>query len=72
MAEPQVIWLTAGATTFAGLCEECLAEREDPYNSLSYREAKVCGRLRAAADVGFARCDRGHPIRVRRLSHSAA
>ncbi len=72
MAEPQVIWLPAGATTFAGLCEECLAEPEDPFATLAYREAKVCGRLRADADVGFTRCDRGHAIRVRRLSRSAA
>jgi hypothetical protein len=72
MSEPQIIWLTQGAKTFAGLCEECLAAPDDPFNSLAYREAKVCGRLRADADVGFTRCDRGHPIRVRRLTHSAA
>ena len=71
MSERQVIWLREEATTFAGLCEECLAEPEHPESALYYREAKVAGRLRKDADVGFTRCDRGHPIRVRRLSRSA-
>jgi hypothetical protein len=73
MSERQVIWLRAEATTFAGLCEECLAQPDaDPQGRLPYRAAKVAGRLRADADVGFTRCDRGHPISVRRIGRVAA
>jgi len=68
----QVIWLRADATTFAALCEECLSNPDTPQPTLSYRAAKVAGRLRSDADVGFTRCDRGHPIAVRRVGRSAA
>jgi hypothetical protein len=67
----QVIWLGSDATTFAALCEECLAEPDQPA-TLAYRAAKVNGRLRAEADVGFARCDRGHRISIRRIGRTAA
>jgi hypothetical protein len=68
--ERQVIWVRDGVTSFTCLCEECLARPERA--TLSYRSAKVAGRLRAEADVGFARCDRGHPISVRRVGRTAA
>jgi hypothetical protein len=71
LLERQIIWMGPEATTFAGLCEECLATPDDPDDSLAYRAAKVAGRLRKDADVGFTRCDRGHPIRVRRIGRTA-
>ena len=71
MIERQVIWLQASATSFGALCEQCLAER-DVVGPFAYRAAKVAGRLRADADVGFTRCDRGHPISVRRIGRTAA
>ncbi|HEX9417121.1 MAG TPA: hypothetical protein VF895_10490 [Gaiellaceae bacterium] len=72
MIERQVIWLRPGATTFAGLCDECLARPDEPVGALAYRAAKVAGRLRVDADVGFARCDRGHRISLRRIGRTAA
>jgi hypothetical protein len=72
VSERQVIWLGADATTFAALCEECLAEPDQPVATLAYRAAKLNGRLRAEADVGFARCDRGHRISIRRIGRTAA
>lgn len=72
MSERQVIWLGVEATTFAALCEECLAAPDEPVGTLAYRAAKVNGRLRAEADVGFTRCDRGHPISIRRIGRTAA
>jgi hypothetical protein len=68
----QVIWLRPGATTFVGLCDECLAKPDEPMRSLAYRAAKVAGRLRVDADVGFTRCDRGHRISIRRIGRTAA
>jgi hypothetical protein len=67
-----VIWLRADATTFSGLCDECLTRGQAPVAALSYRAAKIAGRLRTDADVGFTRCDRGHPISVRRVGRTAA
>ena len=72
MTERQVIWLRAGATTFTALCDACLGERASKPGALAYRSAKVAGRLRVDADVGFKRCDRGHRISVRRVGRSAA
>jgi len=73
VSERQVIWLRVEATAFAGLCEECLAQPDgEPQARLGYRAAKVAGRLRPEADVGFTRCDRGHPISVRRIGRIAA
>ncbi|MBA3717097.1 MAG: hypothetical protein H0W87_02565 [Actinobacteria bacterium] len=72
MSERQVIWVRAGVTTFTCLCEECLAEPEPKVETLAYRAAKVAGRLRAEADVGFTRCHRGHPISIRRVGRTAA
>jgi hypothetical protein len=67
----QVIWVRAGVTSFTCLCEACLSEPE-PQGTFAYRAAKVAGHLRAEADVGFARCHRGHPISVRRVGRTAA
>ena len=72
MTRRQVIWLSGEATTFAALCEECLAAPAASGGALSYRSAKVAGRLRLDADVGFTCCDRGHRLAVRRLVRSAA
>jgi hypothetical protein len=72
VSERQVIWLNEAATTFTALCEECLAERQEADGPFGYRAAKVSGRLRPDADVGFTRCDRGHPISLRRISPAAA
>jgi hypothetical protein len=72
MIDRQVIWLKAGVTTFHGLCEQCLSYPDERLEQLSYRAAKVAGRLRADADVGFTRCDRGHRISVRRIGRTAA
>jgi hypothetical protein len=71
--ERQVIWLRGGVATFTALCEECLAKpSERSAGVLGYRNAKVVGRLRLDADVGFTRCSRGHPISVRRIGRNAA
>jgi hypothetical protein len=70
--ERQVIWVRPGATTFVGLCDQCLARPDEPMGALTYRAAKVAGRLRAEADVGFTRCDRGHRISLWRIGRTAA
>jgi hypothetical protein len=72
MTQRQVIWLRDEATSFLALCEECLADPDGSSPTLPYRSAKVAGRLRIDADVGFARCARGHRISVRRVSRTAA
>ena len=73
MTERQVIWLRPGVTTFAALCEECLAQpAERTPGKLAYRAAKVAGRLSIEADVGFTRCNRGHSISLRRIARHAA
>ena len=72
MTERQVIWVRDGVTSFTCLCEECLAEPEPQFGTFAYRAAKVVGRLRREADVGFTRCARGHRISVRRVGRTAA
>jgi hypothetical protein len=64
----QTVWLESAATTFIALCEQCLNDPDDPFDALGYRAAKVSGSLRAEADVGFARCRRGHRLSIRRTS----
>jgi hypothetical protein len=64
--EPQTVWLESTATTFIALCEECLADPDDPSDALGYRAAKVSGSLRSEADIGFVRCRRGHRLSIRR------
>ena len=63
-----MIWLESEATRFAGICEACLADPSDRSDNLSYRSAKVEGSLRIEADVGFARCRRGHRLCIRRTA----
>jgi hypothetical protein len=70
--ERQVIWVRAEVTSFTCLCEECLSEPEPEIGTYPYRAAKVAGRLRPEADVGFTRCPRGHRISVRRVGRTAA
>jgi hypothetical protein len=69
ITDRQVIWLGSRETTFAAICELCLAE-PDPLGALAYRMAKVDGSLRPEADVGFVRCRRGHRLCVRRTSRA--
>jgi hypothetical protein len=64
----QTVWLESRATTYTALCEECLSHPADPYDALAYRAAKVCGSLRAEADIGFTRCRRGHSLSIRRTA----
>jgi hypothetical protein len=71
VSERQVIWVRAGVTSFTCLCDECLSEPE-PAGAYAYRAAKVAGRLRPEADVGFTRCPRGHRISIRRVGRTAA
>jgi hypothetical protein len=68
----QTIWVESDATTFLALCEECLADPDEPEAALAYRLAKVAGSLRSDADVGFARCRRGHRLSVRRTARAPA
>ena len=68
MNERQIVWLGPGATSYAAICESCLAAPDDPGDALGYRTAKVEGSLRAEADVGFTRCRRGHRLCIRRLA----
>ncbi len=69
MSGQQVIWLQSRATTYAAICELCLAEPEHS-GTLAYRLAKVEGSLRPEADVGFVRCRRGHRLSIRRLTRA--
>ena len=69
---PQTVWLESTATTYTALCEECLSHPADPLAELAYRAAKVSGSLRPEADVGFARCARGHRLSVRRVARPPA
>ena len=71
MTRQQTIWLESAATSFVALCEECLADPDDPSDTFGYRAAKVSGSLRADADVGFARCRRGHRLSIRRTARLA-
>jgi hypothetical protein len=66
----QTIYLRPDATSYDGLCEQCLHDLQQPA-SLSHRVAEVHGSLRAEADVGFTCCRRGHRIRVRRVGRPA-
>jgi hypothetical protein len=63
----QTIWVDSGATAFVALCEECLSDPDENV-PLAYRLAKVSGSLRGDADVGFARCRRGHRLSIRRTA----
>jgi hypothetical protein len=63
----QTIWVESAATTFVAICEECLTHPPDE-DAFAYRLAKVSGSLRSDADVGFARCRRGHRLSVRRTA----
>jgi hypothetical protein len=69
MESRQTIWVESGATSFLGLCDECLADRDQDV-ALAYRLAKVSGSLRSDADVGFARCRRGHRLSIRRTARA--
>jgi hypothetical protein len=65
----QTIYLRPDATEFDAVCEQCLADLEEP-QSLASRLAHVHGTLRLQADVGFTSCGRGHRVRVRRVGRA--
>jgi hypothetical protein len=65
----QVIWLGAGATSYAAPCERC---EDDLRWANAIDSTLVEGTLRLQADVGFTTCRRGHRIRVRRVSRLRA
>jgi hypothetical protein len=65
----QVIWLGAGATSFAAACDRCGDDRR--VTGLP-EPILVEGTLRLQADVGFTACRRGHRIRVRRIARLRA
>jgi hypothetical protein len=68
--ERQVIWLQSTATRFAAICDLCIADVDDEPSPLGYWHAKVTGSLRIDADVGFARCQRGHRLCVKRVARA--
>jgi hypothetical protein len=61
----QTIWLPPRATGFTEICEAC--EEDDPglYRDL---HAVVRGHLRIEDQNGWVTCERGHTMRVLRLS----
>jgi hypothetical protein len=65
MNHEQTIWLAPRATAFTEVCAAC--EEEDPQ---LYRDlhAVVRGYLRVEDASGWATCDRGHTLRVLRMS----
>lgn len=65
MHEEQTIWLAPRATGFTEICAAC--EEDDPglYRDL---HAIVRGYLRIDEPDGWATCDRGHTMRVLRLT----
>jgi hypothetical protein len=67
----QTIYLRPDASEYEELCEQCLADMEEP-QSLRHDVAVVHGRLRLEADVGFTCCGRGHRVRVRRIGRVLA
>jgi hypothetical protein len=64
----QTIWLTSEATAYIDCCEACLGSVDDHGELIGHRAARVQGTLRAEADVGFATCQRGHRLVVRRTT----
>jgi len=61
----QTIWLPPRATAFTEICETC--EEESPVAPGSAHPL-VHGSLRLDAAHGWARCARGHDIRVLRMT----
>jgi hypothetical protein len=69
MSRENVVWLSASATTFSCLCEQCLdaASGEGASFLEAVRDASVRGPIAAEADVLVARCSVGHQIILRRI-----
>ena len=61
----QTIYVRDDETSFAGVCDECIAAESTLYAPRG--EPGVAGTLRRHVDVGFRTCRRGHRIRVRRV-----
>ncbi len=62
----QTVYLLADTTTFAVLCDACLASREGSL-AARHRAAQVEGSLRRDVDIGFRSCRRGHRILLKRV-----
>jgi hypothetical protein len=69
MSRENVVWLSASATTFSCLCEQCLDAAAVAGTSFleAIRHASVRGAVVADADVIFARCEAGHRVVLRRV-----
>jgi len=69
MSRENVVWLSAGATTFSCLCESCLDDAEAAGGSFldAVRGANVRGSVAAGAQLTLARCAAGHQIVLRRV-----
>jgi len=63
------VWVPPSATSFSCLCEACLELARDDGSTFveAVRRATVRGPLPAETAVGFARCDAGHEVVVRRV-----
>ena len=63
----QTIWLSPRATAFTVVCDACAEEKTGAEEWLASR---VEGRLRLEDEHGWARCPRGHDVRVERANHA--
>jgi hypothetical protein len=64
----QTIWLSPRATAFTVVCEACTEEAAG--SSERWLASKVEGHLRLEDGRGWARCSRGHEVRVERANHA--
>ena len=70
MNRENVVWLSAGATTFACLCETCLDAAGGTGSSFldAVHGASVRGEIELDAEALVVRCRAGHRIVLRRSS----
>jgi hypothetical protein len=66
MSRENVVWLSAGATTFSCLCERCLDAAETSFLE-AVRGANVRGTVAVDAEVTVAHCRAGHELVLRRV-----
>jgi hypothetical protein len=73
-AQANTVWIAPSATRFSCLCERCLDDARGAGSSFvdAVRKANVRGALALETDVGFARCDAGHELVVRRVDRPPA
>jgi hypothetical protein len=67
MAE-QVVVISARATAFTAICEECSREAPDP----DWAGASFAAQLDLDLDAGVFLCRRGHTVRIRRARAAAS